>query len=178
MPLLAALLLCYIGGIVSAFASSVGVLGATIPLAVPFLLQGSSARRGHGRGSRRVGDRGRRLALLHQRRAGRGQCSRSRPRPLFGRSSSTAPSSSCSDRSSPGRSSSSPAGCTRHHGPIARTHKTGVERGEPVGSTIASLRMVEGREVARRVFRGSRPAGKPFSKGCLEKHADIYLVND
>jgi di/tricarboxylate transporter len=39
-PLLAALLLCYIGGIVSAFASSVGVLGATIPLAVPFLLQG------------------------------------------------------------------------------------------------------------------------------------------
>lgn len=40
MPLLAALLLCYIGGIVSAFASSVGVLGATIPLAVPFLLQG------------------------------------------------------------------------------------------------------------------------------------------
>jgi di/tricarboxylate transporter len=39
-PLLAALLLCYIGGVVSAFASSVGVLGATIPLAVPFLLQG------------------------------------------------------------------------------------------------------------------------------------------
>ena len=40
MPLLAALLLCYVGGIVSAFASSVGVLGATIPLAVPLLLQG------------------------------------------------------------------------------------------------------------------------------------------
>jgi di/tricarboxylate transporter len=39
-PLLSALLLCYIGGVVSAFASSVGVLGATIPLAVPFLLQG------------------------------------------------------------------------------------------------------------------------------------------
>jgi di/tricarboxylate transporter len=39
-PLLAALLLCYIGGVVSAFASSVGVLGAIIPLAVPFLLQG------------------------------------------------------------------------------------------------------------------------------------------
>jgi di/tricarboxylate transporter len=36
-PLLAALLLCYIGAIVSAFASSVGVLGATIPLAIPFL---------------------------------------------------------------------------------------------------------------------------------------------
>jgi di/tricarboxylate transporter len=39
-PLIAALLLCYIGAIVSAFASSVGMLGATIPLAVPFLLTG------------------------------------------------------------------------------------------------------------------------------------------
>ena len=39
--LLAALLLCYIGDVVSAFASSVGVLGATIPLAVPFLQQGT-----------------------------------------------------------------------------------------------------------------------------------------
>lgn len=41
VPLLAALLLCYIGGVVSAFASSVGVLGALIPLAVPFLAEGS-----------------------------------------------------------------------------------------------------------------------------------------
>jgi hypothetical protein len=40
IPLLGALLLCYISGIVSAFASSVAVLGVTIPLAVPFLLQG------------------------------------------------------------------------------------------------------------------------------------------
>ncbi|WGF86671.1 SLC13 family permease [Marinivivus vitaminiproducens] len=40
-PLLAALLLCYIGGIVSAFASTTGILGAIIPLAVPFLLQGN-----------------------------------------------------------------------------------------------------------------------------------------
>jgi di/tricarboxylate transporter len=40
IPLLAALLLCYVGAIVSAFASSVGVLGAFIPLAVPFLMQG------------------------------------------------------------------------------------------------------------------------------------------
>jgi di/tricarboxylate transporter len=39
-PMLGALFLCYIGGGVSAFASSVAVLGATIPLAVPFLLQG------------------------------------------------------------------------------------------------------------------------------------------
>jgi di/tricarboxylate transporter len=39
-PLIAALLLCYVGAVVSAFASSVGVLGAFIPLAVPFLLLG------------------------------------------------------------------------------------------------------------------------------------------
>ena len=39
-PLLAALLICYIGAIVSAFASSVGIMGALIPLAVPFLVQG------------------------------------------------------------------------------------------------------------------------------------------
>ncbi|ONI80802.1 hypothetical protein ALI22I_42590 [Saccharothrix sp. ALI-22-I] len=41
IPLIAALLLCYIGAIVSAFASSVGIMGALIPLAVPFLAQGS-----------------------------------------------------------------------------------------------------------------------------------------
>ncbi|MFC9132345.1 SLC13 family permease [Streptomyces sp. NPDC057099] len=40
IPLLAALLLCYIGALVSAFASSVGIMGALIPLAVPFLEQG------------------------------------------------------------------------------------------------------------------------------------------
>lgn len=39
-PLLGALLLCYVAGVVSAFASSVAVLGATIPLAVPLLMQG------------------------------------------------------------------------------------------------------------------------------------------
>ncbi|OXM73923.1 MULTISPECIES: SLC13 family permease [Amycolatopsis] len=40
-PLIAALLLCYIGAIVSAFASSVGIMGALIPLAVPFLALGT-----------------------------------------------------------------------------------------------------------------------------------------
>jgi len=40
MPLLVALLLCYVGGIVSAFASSTAILGATIPLAVPLLIAG------------------------------------------------------------------------------------------------------------------------------------------
>ncbi len=41
IPVLAALLLCYIGAIVSAFASSVGLMGALIPLAVPFLALGT-----------------------------------------------------------------------------------------------------------------------------------------
>jgi di/tricarboxylate transporter len=39
-PLVAALLICFIGGAVSAFASTTGILGALIPLAVPFLSQG------------------------------------------------------------------------------------------------------------------------------------------
>jgi di/tricarboxylate transporter len=39
-PLVAALLICYVGGVVSAFASTVGILGALIPLAVPFLQSG------------------------------------------------------------------------------------------------------------------------------------------
>ena len=42
LPLIAALLICYIGGVVSAFASTTGILGALIPLAVPFL-QGDDA---------------------------------------------------------------------------------------------------------------------------------------
>ena len=40
MPLLAALVICYIGAIVSAFASSTAILAALIPLAVPFLATG------------------------------------------------------------------------------------------------------------------------------------------
>ena len=39
-PLFAAVLICYIGALVSAFASTTGILGALIPLAVPFLLTG------------------------------------------------------------------------------------------------------------------------------------------
>jgi Na+/H+ antiporter NhaD/arsenite permease-like protein len=41
VPLLIALLLCYIGGVVSAFASSTAIIGVAIALAVPFLLEGS-----------------------------------------------------------------------------------------------------------------------------------------
>ncbi|MEV6034474.1 SLC13 family permease [Nonomuraea sp. NPDC052116] len=41
IPLLVALLICYVGGVVSAFASTVGILGALVPLAVPLLNQGS-----------------------------------------------------------------------------------------------------------------------------------------
>jgi di/tricarboxylate transporter len=40
-PLLAALLICLIGAVVSAIASTTGILGALIPLAVPFLASGS-----------------------------------------------------------------------------------------------------------------------------------------
>jgi hypothetical protein len=39
-PLLAALLVCYVGAVVSAFASTTGILGALIPLAVPLLVRG------------------------------------------------------------------------------------------------------------------------------------------
>ncbi|NLU73670.1 hypothetical protein HCC61_13440 [Streptomyces sp. HNM0575] len=39
-PLLGALLICLIGAVVSAFASTTGILGALIPLAVPFLQGG------------------------------------------------------------------------------------------------------------------------------------------
>jgi di/tricarboxylate transporter len=39
-PLIAALLICYIGAVVSAFASTTGILAALIPLAVPLLLGG------------------------------------------------------------------------------------------------------------------------------------------
>lgn len=40
MPMLAALLICYIGAVVSAFASSTAILAALIPLAIPFLESG------------------------------------------------------------------------------------------------------------------------------------------
>jgi di/tricarboxylate transporter len=40
-PLMAALLLCFVGAVVSAFASSTAVLGSLIPLAVPFLQMGT-----------------------------------------------------------------------------------------------------------------------------------------
>lgn len=40
-PMVAALLLCFVGAVVSAFASSTAVLGSLIPLAVPFLQQGT-----------------------------------------------------------------------------------------------------------------------------------------
>lgn len=39
-PLAGALLICLIGALVSAFASTTGILGALIPLAVPFLMDG------------------------------------------------------------------------------------------------------------------------------------------
>ncbi|WP_331769333.1 SLC13 family permease (plasmid) [Embleya sp. NBC_00888] len=40
-PLMAALLICYVAGVVSAFASTTGILGALMPLSVPFLQSGA-----------------------------------------------------------------------------------------------------------------------------------------
>ncbi|MEU4895202.1 SLC13 family permease [Streptomyces sp. NPDC044780] len=40
-PLLAALVICYVGGVVSAFASTTGILGALMPLSEPFLKSGA-----------------------------------------------------------------------------------------------------------------------------------------
>ena len=70
-PLLAALLLCLIGAVVSAFASSVAVLGSLIPLAVPFLQAdtGVSADRLHRRHGRGL-DHRRRQPVLDQRCSG------------------------------------------------------------------------------------------------------------
>jgi di/tricarboxylate transporter len=45
-PLITALLLCVVGAVTSAFASSAGILGALFPLAVPFMLEGSIATTG------------------------------------------------------------------------------------------------------------------------------------
>ncbi|WP_201760543.1 MULTISPECIES: hypothetical protein [unclassified Nonomuraea] len=45
-PLPAALLICLIGAVVSAFASTTGILGALIPLAVPFLQTGQAGAAG------------------------------------------------------------------------------------------------------------------------------------
>jgi Na+/H+ antiporter NhaD/arsenite permease-like protein len=45
-PLLTALLICAVGAITSAFASSAGILGAMIPLAVPFMARGDVATTG------------------------------------------------------------------------------------------------------------------------------------
>jgi di/tricarboxylate transporter len=45
-PLLAALLICAIGAVTSAFASSAGILGALIPLAVPFMARGELSTTG------------------------------------------------------------------------------------------------------------------------------------
>jgi di/tricarboxylate transporter len=50
--LIAAMLICYVGGVVSAFASTTGILGALIPLAVPFLKTGPSGRSGSSSRSR------------------------------------------------------------------------------------------------------------------------------
>lgn len=46
VPLLAALVIAYVGGLVSAFASTTAILGALIPLSVPFLQSGAVSTTG------------------------------------------------------------------------------------------------------------------------------------
>lgn len=46
VPLLAALVIAYVGGVVSAFASTTAILGALIPLSVPFLQSGTVSTTG------------------------------------------------------------------------------------------------------------------------------------
>ena len=45
-PLVVALLLCAVGAVTSAFASSAGILGALIPLAAPLMVQGGAGATG------------------------------------------------------------------------------------------------------------------------------------
>jgi len=45
-PLVTALLICAVGAVTSAFASSAGILGAMIPLAAPFMLSGDVSTTG------------------------------------------------------------------------------------------------------------------------------------
>ena len=83
-PLMAALLLCLIGAVVSAFASSTAVLGSLIPLAVPFLQAGTgvSADRLHRRDGGGL-DHRRRQPVLDQWRARARQRAGCRPRRLL-----------------------------------------------------------------------------------------------
>ena len=78
VPLLAAFLICLIGAVVSAFASTTGILGALIPLAVPFLMTGQVGRHRPDHRTRHLQLGGRLQPLLHQRRAGRRQLRRRR----------------------------------------------------------------------------------------------------
>ncbi len=81
---MAALLLCFIGAVVSAFASSTAVLGSLIPLAVPFL-QGDTGVSAIGfiAAMAVVLDHRRRQPVLDQRRAGARQCPGRRPATSF-----------------------------------------------------------------------------------------------
>ncbi len=73
MPLLVALLLCFTGAIVSAFASSTALLGAIIPLAFQSCCRADQRRR-RGRGNRDFDDDRRHQPVFHQWRARRRQC--------------------------------------------------------------------------------------------------------
>ena len=77
-PTLAALLICYVGAIVSAFASSTGMLAATIPLTVPFLQEERAECHRRGHGGRHLHHRRRRQPTVDKR--GPRPCQRQRGR--------------------------------------------------------------------------------------------------
>ena len=68
-----ALILCYVGGVVSAFASSTALLPVIIPIAIPLMSEGGLSARLLRRGARRQLDHRRRQPVLHQRCADAGQ---------------------------------------------------------------------------------------------------------
>ena len=66
-PLVAALLICAIAGLVSAFASTTGILAAVVPLAVPLASSGDIRRLGADLRAGRMRLDRRRVAVLHDR---------------------------------------------------------------------------------------------------------------
>ena len=66
-PLLAALVICMIAALVSAFASTTGVLAALVPMAVPLASSGGSARLGAHHHARRLGHHRGRVTVLEHR---------------------------------------------------------------------------------------------------------------
>jgi hypothetical protein len=95
-PLVVAIVLCYVIGVSSAFASSTALLTAMIPLSIPLLEQSSPQRDCGDVGARGIGDDRRRLSVLDRRCAHHCQHSRQRGEDDLARPSCSMPGSSSS----------------------------------------------------------------------------------